>query len=97
MLTAPSGNTKRTSVNTESSAPRGAAPSGIAPPSIGLMVKEAKAPLEWLGSVVTKPSVCKLPQGDQRHIILAPGFLTDTWSMRPLRNFLRRLNYVALD
>ena len=73
------------------------APKGIAPPPIGLTLKEVTAPLDWLGTLVSKPTLRKLPKGDQRPVLLAPGFLTDSWSMRPLRDFLRRLNYVALD
>lgn len=88
-----SGNTRYTTSTPEPIA----APTGITRPSLSLMLKETNAPFEWLSSLVARPSLHKLPMGDQRHIILAPGFLTDAWSMRPLRHFLRRLNYVALD
>ena len=61
------------------------------------MLKEVAAPFEWLSQMVAKPELHNFPMGDQRYIVLVPGFLTDQWSMRPLRQFLRRLNYVALD
>lgn len=82
--------------NTQYDTPN-SAPIGIKPPPFSLMIKEARAPLEWLSQMVTKPTLRNLPMGDQRPIILAPGFLADSWSMRPMRHFLRRLNYMALD
>lgn len=69
----------------------------LAPPSRRLALREFTAPLDWAGTALSLRQLLSLPKGDRRPIILAPGFLTDKWSMRPLRSFLCYLNYDAVD
>lgn len=69
----------------------------LAPPPGRLSIREFKAPLDWLHTAISLPKLLSMPKGDGRPVLLAPGFMTDKWSMRPLKSFLTRLNYDAYD
>ena len=58
---------------------------------------EVRAPLEWMHTAYKLPSLLSLPKGDGRPVLLAPGFLADKYSMRPLKLFLERLGYQVYD
>jgi pimeloyl-ACP methyl ester carboxylesterase len=58
---------------------------------------EARAPFEWLNTALQFSSFQNLPKGDGRPIVLAPGYLADKLSMRPLKVFLERLGYDVYD
>lgn len=68
------------------------------PPSMLNSVLEVKAPLEWLATAARFPFLLnRAPNGDGRPVMLAPGYLTDEYSMWPLKAFLKRLNYDTYD
>ena len=71
--------------------------SNLSPPPLSLSLREISAPIDWLNTLLSVPKFAHLPTGDGRPILLAPGYLADQWSMRPLRQFLRRLDYRAHD
>ncbi|MDM7859233.1 alpha/beta fold hydrolase [Alteromonas sp. ASW11-36] len=47
--------------------------------------------------MATLPTLLSMPKGDGRPVLLAPGFMADKWSMRPLKGFLNKLGYEAYD
>ena len=69
----------------------------LAPPTKRLSLREIQAPLDWLQTIVTLPQLLSMPKGDGRPVLLAPGFMTDKWSMRPLKGFLDKLGYDVYD
>lgn len=67
----------------------------LAPPPPKLTSREVRAPIDWAGAIFALPKLLNLPKGDGRPVLLAPGFMTDEWAMRPLQKFLCRLGYAA--
>ena len=75
------------------------------PPSIGPLkpptkfntFKEVRAPLEWLFAYGNRKKLAHVPQGDGRILVLVPGYGADEWSMRPLKKFLKSINYQVFD
>ena len=75
------------------------------PPSTGLLrppskfntLKELRAPLEWIMAYGNKKKLTKISKGDGRILILVPGYGADEWSMRPLKKFLKSINYQVFD
>lgn len=75
------------------------------PPSVGPLkpptkfntLKEIRAPLEWLLAYGNRRKLAHVPQGDGRILILVPGYGADEWSMRPLKKFLKSINYQVFD
>jgi len=65
----------------------------LAAPAPYKMLMEMRAPLEWASIAPALPYLLAAKRGDQRHIMLAPGFMADELSMWPLAQFLRWLNY----
>lgn len=68
----------------------------ISPPKRADLFKEALAPIEWMSTLVQFPTFSLMPKGDGRHVMLAPGYMTEEWSMLPLKQFLMQLNYKAV-
>lgn len=60
-------------------------------------LKELRAPFEWLSAIKNKSRLSDLPKGDQRLIILVPGYGASERSMRPLSKFLKSLDYKVFD
>ena len=69
----------------------------LSPPPSHLSLRELTAPFDWLQTAVSLPRLLNMPKGDGRPVLLAPGFMTDKWSMRPLKQFLTKLNYDVYD
>lgn len=69
----------------------------LAPPTKLLSLREIQAPLDWLQTIVTLPQLLSMPKSDGRPVLLAPGFMADKWSMRPLKGFLDKLGYDVYD
>jgi pimeloyl-ACP methyl ester carboxylesterase len=69
----------------------------FAPPSVFNTAREILAPFEWAGTLIQFPTLSLLPKGDGRPILLIPGYMTDEWSMRPLKVFLNKLGYEVYD
>lgn len=69
----------------------------LKPPSKLNTLKELRAPFEWLYTTVNRKSLKQLPHGDQRTVILVPGYGASEWSMRPLKKFLQSINYRVFD
>lgn len=67
------------------------------PPSKFNSLREITAPLDWLTTIARLPSLLRAPKGDGRPVVLAPGYLTDEYSMWPLKRFLQHLNYDVCD
>ena len=67
------------------------------PPSRFTSFRELTAPIDWLATVAKLPSLLRAPKGDGRPVLLAPGYLTDEFSMWPLKRFLSHLNYDTYD
>lgn len=69
----------------------------LAPPPLALTFREVSAPIEWAQTWFSRAKFGALPKGNKEPIILAPGYMADKWSMRPLKRFLHSLNYQAKD
>jgi len=69
----------------------------LRPPSKFNTFKEIRAPLEWLFACGNKKKLAHVPCGDQRLVVLVPGYGADEWSMRPLKKFLHSINYRVFD
>lgn len=66
-------------------------------PSLGLLAREARVPLEILRFLVSTRRLDDLPSGDGHPVLLIPGFGADEFLMRPVRRALTRLGYAAED
>lgn len=64
-------------------------------PSLGLLVREVRAPLEFLRFVLSAPFTKSLPRGDGHPVMLIPGFGAGDLTMRPLAIALSRIGYAA--
>ena len=69
----------------------------LKPPSKLNTLKEIRAPWEWLLAMRNHRKLRNVPQGDQRILLLVPGYGADEWSMRPLKKFLCAINYRVFD
>ncbi len=67
------------------------------PPRKFRTLLELSAPLDWLSVPFRLPSLATAPKGDQRPVMLIPGYMTDELSMRPLKIFLNHKGYNAHD
>lgn len=67
------------------------------PPSLGLLIREARVPFEALRFAIGVRRLRGLPEGDGHPVLLIPGFGADEFLMRPLRSTLVRLGYAAED
>jgi len=69
----------------------------LKPPTKFNTLKEIRAPLEWLFAYSNRTKLAHIPDGDGRLLVLVPGYGADEWSMRPLKKFLKSINYQVFD
>jgi len=67
--------------------------SGIEQPAAVLGLLEARAPLEGLSLLAAWPWLARMPRGDGRPVMLAPGYGAGDASMQPLFRYLAWLGY----
>lgn len=67
----------------------------VAAPSLSLLLRELRAPVEIAKFLVLAGRQNGLPRGDGHPVILLPGFGADDFAMRPLATALQRLGYAA--
>ncbi len=65
----------------------------LRPPSLFLMLAEARAVLEFNTSLMLSPLLMQAPRGDGHPVLALPGFLASDLSMAPMRRYLRELGY----
>jgi len=65
----------------------------LRPPSLFLMLAEARAVLEFNTSLMLSPLLMQAPRGDGHPVLALPGFLASDLSMAPLRRYLKELGY----
>lgn len=75
----------------------GAATGGqrLRPPSLFLMLAEARSLFELNSSLVLSPLLLRAPKGDGHPVLALPGFLASDLSMMPMRRYLKELGYDA--
>ena len=64
-------------------------------PGVGLMMLEARAPLEWAATLAAAPLLARLPVGDGHPVLVFPGLGAGDLSTLPLRRFLRERGYTV--
>ncbi|QWG22006.1 alpha/beta hydrolase [Bradyrhizobium sediminis] len=67
----------------------------LRPPSLGLLLAEARGIFELNASLILSPLLMRAPRGDGHPVLLLPGFLASDLSMAPMRRYLRELGYDA--
>src|SRR3981189_2240038 len=65
----------------------------LRPPSLFLMLAEAKSLLEFNASLLLSPLLLRAPKGDGHPVLALPGFLASDLSMAPMRRYLKELGY----
>jgi len=70
-----------------------AAESRLRPPSLFLMLAEARSVFELNSSLLLAPLLLRAPRGDGHPVLALPGFLASDLSMVPMRRFLKELGY----
>jgi pimeloyl-ACP methyl ester carboxylesterase len=65
----------------------------LRPPSLFLMLAEARAVLEFNTSLMLSPLLMQAPKGDGHPVLALPGFLASDLSMAPMRRYLNELGY----
>jgi pimeloyl-ACP methyl ester carboxylesterase len=65
----------------------------LRPPSLFLMLAEARSILEFNSSLLLSPLLMRAPKGDGHPVLALPGFLASDLSMAPLRRYLKQLGY----
>jgi len=72
------------------------APAGrLRPPSIALLLAEARSLFELNASVLLSPLLLQAPRGDGHPVLVLPGLLASDLSTVLLRRYLRHLGYQA--
>jgi pimeloyl-ACP methyl ester carboxylesterase len=74
------------------------APAGehrLRPPSLFLMLAEARSVFEFNSSLLLSPLLMRAPKGDGHPVLALPGFLASDLSMAPMRRYLKQLGYDA--
>jgi pimeloyl-ACP methyl ester carboxylesterase len=69
------------------------AESRLRPPSLLMMLAEARGLLEFNTSLLLSPLLLSAPRGDGHPVLALPGFLASDLSMAPLRRYLKQLGY----
>jgi pimeloyl-ACP methyl ester carboxylesterase len=72
-----------------------AAEGRLRPPSLFLMLAEARSVLELNSSLLLAPLLMRAPRGDGHPVLALPGFLASDLSMAPMRRYLKELGYDA--
>jgi pimeloyl-ACP methyl ester carboxylesterase len=67
----------------------------LRPPSLLLVLAEARALLEFNTSILLSPLLMCAPRGDGHPVLALPGFLASDLSMAPMRRYLKQLGYDA--
>src|ERR1700716_1464752 len=65
----------------------------LRPPSLFLMLAEARSLLEFNSSLLLSPLLRRAPKGDGHPVLALPGFLASDLSMAPMRRYLKELGY----
>ena len=73
----------------------GSAHDVIKRPGLLALAAEARSAVTWPSFLVQSPRLLHAPRGDQRTVILTPGFLAGDLSMKPLATYLHFLGYEA--
>ena len=77
----------------EASAPAGER--RLRPPSLLLMLAEARSLFELNSSLLLSPLLMRAPKGDGHPVLALPGFLASDLSMAPMRRYFKALGYDA--
>jgi pimeloyl-ACP methyl ester carboxylesterase len=67
----------------------------LRPPSLFMMLAEARSVLELNTSLLLSPLLMRAPRGDGHPVLALPGFLASDLSMAPMRRYLKELGYDA--
>ena len=67
----------------------------LTPPSLWLLMLEARAPWEAMGLAAVSPWLSKLPAGDGHPVLVLPGLGASDFSTSALRRFLDQQGYSA--
>ena len=67
----------------------------LRPPSLFLMLAEARGLFELNSSLLLSPLLLRAPKGDGHPVLTLPGFLASDLSMAPMRRYLKELGYDA--
>jgi len=67
----------------------------LQPPSLFLMLAEARGLFELNSSLWLSPLLLRAPKGDGHPVLTLPGFLASDLSMVPMRRYLKELGYDA--
>ena len=65
----------------------------LRPPSLFLMLAEARSVFELNTSLLLSPLLMRAPKGDGHPVLALPGFLASDLSMAPMRRYLKELGY----
>src|SRR3954466_12816909 len=65
----------------------------LRPPSLFLMLAEARGLFELNSSLLLAPLLLRAPRGDGHAVLTLPGFLASDLSMAPMRRYLKELGY----
>ena len=65
----------------------------LQPPSLFLMLAEARGLFELNSSLLLSPLLLRAPKGDGHPVLALPGFLASDLSMAPMRRYLKELGY----
>jgi pimeloyl-ACP methyl ester carboxylesterase len=63
------------------------------PPSLALLLAEARILFELNASLLLSPLLLQAPKGDGHPVLVLPGLLASDISMAPMRRFLKHLGY----
>ena len=67
------------------------------PPTKWNTLKEVRAPFEWLFGLCKFSNTSTFDKGDNRPLILIPGYGADKWAMRPMKKLLNSVGYKVYD
>jgi pimeloyl-ACP methyl ester carboxylesterase len=65
----------------------------LRPPSLFMMLAEARSVFELNSSLLLSPLLMRAPRGDGHPVLALPGFLASDLSMAPMRRYLKELGY----
>src|ERR1700736_3042472 len=65
----------------------------LRPPSLGLLLAEARGIFEFNTSLLLSPLLMRAPRGGAQPVLTFPGFLASDLSMVPMRRYLSELGY----
>jgi pimeloyl-ACP methyl ester carboxylesterase len=65
----------------------------LRPPSLFLMLAEARSVFEFNTSLLLSPLLMRAPRSDGHPVLALPGFLASDLSMAPMRRYLKELGY----